>query len=136
MVLRRLGVLQDYLVLSAELITYISQRKEFQKHLPREQPTLHLSPFNPVIPGAPRSLRSLDTRLLHSSIFSLLPLRHWGVRNSRHSWYAIQSRNPRKSVSKSGFLERNNKYRLVGTTTTRKQQNLSIKAEKFRIMVI
>ena len=124
MVLRRLGVLQDYLVLSAELITYISQRKEFQKHLPREQPTLHLSPFNPVIPGAPRSLRtrSLDTRLLLSSIFSLLPLRPWGVRNSWHSWYAIQSRNPRKSVSKIGFLERKNKYRLVGTTTTRKQQ--------------
>ena len=126
------------MVLSAELITYISQRKEFQKHLPREQPTLHLSPFNPVIPGAPRSLRSLDTRLPLSSIFSLLPLRPWGVRNSLHSWYAIQSRNPRKSVSKSGFLERKNKYRLVGTTTTRKQQekNLSIKAEKFRIMVI
>ena len=122
MELRRLGVLQDYLVLSAELITYISQRKEFQKHLPREQPTLHLSPFNPVIPGAPRLLRSLDTGLLFSSIFSLLPLRPWGVRNSRYSWYAIQSRNPRKSVSKIGFLERKNKYRLVGKTTTRKQQ--------------
>ena len=121
------------MVLSAELITYISQRKEFQKHLPREQPTLHLSPFNPVIPGAPRSLRSLDTRLLLSSIFSLLPLRPWGVRNSWHSWYAIQSRNPRKSVSKIGFLERTRKKNNHKKTTRR---NLSIKAKKFRIMVI
>ena len=60
---------------------------------------------------APRSLRSLDTRLPLSSIFSLLSLKPWGVRNSWHSWYAIRPWNPRKTDSKKNrFLERRKIY--------------------------
>ena len=64
-------------------------------------------------------LRSLDTRLILSFISSLLSLRPRGAGNSRHSRYAIRSRNPGKSGSKNRSLERK-KYTQLGWKTTRK----------------
>ena len=75
-------------------------------------------------------LRPLDTRLSLSSIFSSLSLRPWGARNSRHSWYAIQSWNLRKFVSKEE-LWKEKKYWLGGKTTTRNNKKTVLVQKNF-----
>ena len=82
--------------------------------------------FNPIIPGAPRSPRSFDTRLSLSYIFSLLSLRPWGARNSRHSWYAIQPRNPRKVNSRAKMdIWKEKKYWLGGKKKQQQKKTVS-----------